>query len=135
MALDYLFVDTSAFYALIDKRDKNHESISNTLTNFNGQLFTSNYVIDELITLLKVRKISMNQYTTFIDLLWQEKICTVLRITENIDKQSWSMHQKYFDQDFSFTDCSSFVLMRIYKIKKACSLDSHFKIAGFEILI
>jgi len=41
---------------------------------------------------------------------------------------------KWQDKAFSFTDCTSFVVMRELKIKKALTADHHFIEAGFETL-
>jgi predicted nucleic acid-binding protein len=38
------------------------------------------------------------------------------------------------DKDYTFTDCTSFVLMRRLKLSKTLSLDEHFAQEGFEML-
>lgn len=40
---------------------------------------------------------------------------------------------RYRDKDFSFTDCTSFVLMRELKLREALTTDHHFVQAGFGI--
>jgi predicted nucleic acid-binding protein len=37
------------------------------------------------------------------------------------------------DKDFSFTDCTSFVLMKKLRIEKAFAFDDHFVQTGFEL--
>ena len=41
--------------------------------------------------------------------------------------------KKYGDKELSFTDCTSFVLMKNLKLRKAFTFDEHFKQIGFEI--
>jgi len=41
---------------------------------------------------------------------------------------------KWRDKSFSFTDCTSFSIMRELNIKKVLTGDRHFREAGFEIL-
>jgi len=65
MGNNALFIDTSGFYALIDKDDKNHKNIESVLKKHNS-LFTSNYIIDELITLSRVRKLNAEIFVNFI---------------------------------------------------------------------
>ena len=41
---------------------------------------------------------------------------------------------RYRDKDFSFTDCTSFALMRELRIREALTTDKHFRQAGFQML-
>jgi predicted nucleic acid-binding protein len=41
--------------------------------------------------------------------------------------------EKYADQNVSFTDCVSFVLMQKHGIRTAFSFDRHFAMAGFDV--
>ena len=43
--------------------------------------------------------------------------------------RSWFF--RYRDKEFSFTDCTSFVVMRELKLREALSTDQHFVRAGF----
>ena len=127
-----LFIDTSGFYALLDKNDKNHIFIEKVISQFN-KFYTSNYIIDELITLTRVRKLKSKKLNEFLSGLIEETICPVLRVTREIEKAAWEMFLKYYDHNFSFTDCTSFILMKENGIQSACTLDKHYIIAGFTI--
>ena len=53
-----------------------------------------------------------------------------------VDTAGWQALDIFFhwrDQAFSFTDCTSFVLMRELGIENAITGDRHFAIAGFQI--
>lgn len=41
---------------------------------------------------------------------------------------------RYRDNDFSFTDCTRFALMRELRLRQALTTDAHFKQAGFQTL-
>ncbi len=41
---------------------------------------------------------------------------------------------RHRDKDYSFTDCSSFVVMRELRLKEALTTDRHFRQAGFGVL-
>lgn len=130
-----IFIDTSGFYALFDKSDSNHLPISNFLKNSNEYFITSNYIVDELITLFRFRKIPLESFQEFIDSLISEKSCDILWIDKTAELKAWKLLKKYKDHHFSFTDCTSFVLMKELKISKACTIDEHFKIMGFETVV
>ncbi len=134
MESNLLFVDTSAFYAFVDNSDERHKKITEIFQKRTEHFVTSNYVLDELITLLRVRKIPLNKFKSFIDALWNNEICNIIRVVEDIDFNAWQMMNKYKEHSFSFTDCTSFILMKNYNIKKVCTLDKHFQIAGFEVI-
>ena len=126
-----LFLDTSALYAYFDKSDSEHRNVSEFLDSYKGTLFTSNYILDELITLLRYRNFEVDQIKSFIDELWKEVFSTLLYVSIEIERDAWNMLIKYKDHKLSFTDCTSFILMRKNSIKQACSVDGDFKIAGF----
>ena len=41
---------------------------------------------------------------------------------------------RYRDKSYSFTDCTSFVVMRELKLKDALTTDRHFRQMGFNIV-
>ncbi len=134
MESNLLFIDTSAFYAFIDDSDESYKKITEIFQKRTEHFVTSNYILDELITLLRVRKIPLKKFKIFIDALWNNEICDVIRIIEDIDFNAWQMMNKYKEHSFSFTDCTSFILMKNYNINKVCTLDKHFQIVGFEVI-
>jgi uncharacterized protein len=129
-----LFIDTCAFYAFLDNKDQNHDRVNNVIKDAKWSFYTSNFVIDELITLLKIRRIPLKYYTRFIDDLFNGDICTILRIDSVHEATAWNFLKKYAEHDFSFTDCTAFAIMKDNEINTACSLDKHFKIAGFQVV-
>ena len=46
----------------------------------------------------------------------------------------WSLFKRFADKEFSFTDCTSFVLMRRLGLHEALAFDGHFTQAGFAEL-
>ena len=40
---------------------------------------------------------------------------------------------RWRDKSFSFTDCTSFVIMQEKRIRQVLTTDKHFAIAGFEL--
>ena len=54
--------------------------------------------------------------------------------TPRVERAAWEILEHYDTAGFSFTDCTSFAVMRILSIGKAFTFDAHFDIMGFERL-
>jgi uncharacterized protein len=129
-----LFIDTCAFYAFLDKKDRHHGKVNEVVKTAKWSFFTSNFIIDELITLLKIRRVPLKYYSSFVDDLFHGNICTILQVDSVLEVAAWNFFKKYADHDFSFTDCTSFAIMKMNGIDTACSVDKHFNIAGFDVV-
>lgn len=120
-----IFVDTSAWYALLDKTDSDHVSAVEFNKSLNHSIVTTNYVADEIITLTKARLGYMNA-VEIGKKLWNETIATLIRITPSDEKKAMEIFVNYHDKGFSFTDCTSFAVMERFGIIEAFAFDEHF---------
>jgi hypothetical protein len=130
-----LFVDTSAWLALNDKNDQYHNKAikkSSEIRKHKIGLLTSEYIIDESITLIRYR-VSHNAAVIFGDSLLSSSIVTIVDVTNEDRLKAWEIFKKYEDKDLSFTDCTSFVLMKNLRLQKAFTFDEHFRHIGVEI--
>ena len=130
-----LFVDTSAWLALNDRNDQYHNKATAKSAEIKRQkieLITSEYIIDESITLIRYR-VSHKAAVIFGDSLINSSIVRIIDVTGEDRIKAWEMFKKYEDKEISFTDCVSFVLMKNLKLHKAFTFDEHFKQTGFEI--
>lgn len=128
-----IFVDTGAWYALIDRKDPDHLKVAEAFQDFDGRLVTSNFVMDESLTLLRYRC----SYERALDLgrfLISGRLAEVVRIKADDELKAWRVFEKYQDKLLSFTDCTSFVLMERLGLETALSLDSDFRQMGFRCL-
>jgi len=133
MPLEDIFVDTSAWIALVDKDDSHHKEAASSypsLLKNHRNLITSNLVIAETYIII------LNElgHKPAIDFLEKLKVSPrILKVysNEDIEAEGELILARYGDQDFSYTDAVSFVVMKRQKIKKAFSFDKHFLIAGF----
>ena len=133
---DRLFVDTAGWMALADSRDHAHagaRQVRDTHLIDGGILITTDYVVDETLTLIRVRLglRAAAQWWTLVD--------ASTRIQwEWIDPARAEKARAWFfgwaDKAFSFTDCTSFVVMEELGLKQALTTDRHFRQAGFESL-
>jgi predicted nucleic acid-binding protein len=97
-------------------------------------LVTTNFIVDELITLLIARGLSFSAFEGMVDDLMAGKLCRVERVDSVVETAAWHFLKKHSDQRFSFTDCTSFLTMKSLGIRQVIALDHHFEIAGFEVL-
>jgi predicted nucleic acid-binding protein len=131
-----IFIDTNAFIALYFKKDQFHHIATNIHRELlkNNDYVTSNYVIDETITGL-VMKSSHADAVEFFEDIKKSTFIDIIYINDTLEHDSFNLFKKLSDKEFSFTDCTSFLIMKHFKIKTAFTNDHHFEQMGFEILI
>ena len=131
-----IFVDTSAFLGWYNQSDQYHTLARSIWLNLEAQgrpLYTSNFVLDETLTLL-ARRTSYAFSAEQGGALYDSNTLTILRPSVQDELTSLTLFEKYADQKISFTDCVSFALMRKVGLKQAFTFDKHFRYAGFEVV-
>lgn len=125
-----IFVDTSLWYAAhVAEEPKHQESRQLLLANASG-LLTSDYVVDELLTLLSVRG-HRNIAERIGDDFWSEKVSRLHWSTRDDVAAAWRVFTTFNDKTWSFTDCVSYAVMKQLGIDEAFALDDHFRQFGF----
>jgi predicted nucleic acid-binding protein len=130
-----IFVDTSAWFAGIDRKDQNHTVAIMHAKRLNKEkvpLITSNLVIHETVMLLE-RKASRKDAIRFYKVIQTDMQVDIIHATEELEDAGYALFQKYHDQDYSVTDCISFAVMREYTIARSYTFDRHFAEMGFDI--
>jgi len=129
-----VFFDTSAIYSYVNLLAPNHQKVKTFINNFKGKLVITNYIFDEIITLILSR---LGHKTASIvgNILLNSPQISNYWIIENDEKDGWELFLRRTDKEYSFTDCISFVVMRKLNIKKCLTTDKHFRQEGFEIII
>ena len=97
------------------------------------QLVTSNYVFDETVTLTQAR-LGHHRAVTVGRALLDPATVELLRVTPPDERAAWALFERRRDKTYSFTDCTSFVLMRREHIMHAIALYAHFSQEGFTVL-
>jgi len=134
-----IFVDTSAWGALADKADKDHVRALQFRDEIVGKraLVTSNYVLDELYTLL-LMNVGLHptiNYKKKLDILITEHVLEIIWIDYDLAKQGWDVFEQYnADKLWSFTDCTSYAAMNKLAITEVFAFDHHFEQMGFILL-
>lgn len=137
MASRDVFVDTSALYALVDKRDARNTAAREAvgvLVHAGRRLLTTDYVVAEAVNLANARGGSMVGRRV-LDLIEQSAGIRVEWIGIARFELTKAYFRKYADHHYSFTDCTSFVVMRELRIGDALTMDRHFVQAGFKTLL
>jgi len=126
-----VFIDTSAFYALLDGDDDNHKEavrIWTSLLSSDRRLVTGNYIIVESLALIQHR-LGMEAVRDFMnDIL---PLVSIKWVNEQIHRASTSAFIAASRRRLSLVDCVSFEIMRAVGIKEVFAFDPHFKEQGF----
>ncbi len=131
-----IFVDTSGFYACLVQKDNRHRKAVNVLRSSKGRrrFVTTDYVLDETITLLKMGGLG-HLIEEFTRIALRSQACRV----EWMDPERFNAVRGYLvqhhDHKYSFTDCFSFYVMKQGNLRDALTKDEHFKEAGYQPLL
>jgi len=132
-----IFIDTGAFFASKVKNDVNYPSAVKIERQIKagkyGKMITTNYILDEFFTLLRAR-VSYEETIQIGETIRRSPNIRIIWILEALEETSWEFFKEHRDKTYSFTDCTSFVVMRSLGMNLAFSYDSHFEQAGFQIV-
>ena len=131
--MKHVLVDSGGWYALADRRDPDHRSAVSFLQNNTQPLITTNFVFDETVTLIRIR-MGWTVAATFGRKLLQGGFVTLMSVRDEDEKRAWDIFLKFKDQDFSYTDCTSFAIMERLKMDAAFTFDRHFSVMGYRRL-
>ena len=131
-----LFVDTWGWLTLRDKGESRHEEVKSFYWRFRhekGSIYTSDYVIDETITLLFKRlpfDIAKESLVK-IDEAIEEGYIRFEWITSERFEKAKTMRKKYQDKPgISFTDFTSMTVMKELGVSDVLTADEHFEHVG-----
>lgn len=126
-----IFVDTSFWVAVRNRRDPNHEQAVQLLREYaDSALFTSNHVQGETWTFLR-RKAGHGAAVDFLDTLERSPRLQIVRVDMDLEADAFRWLRRHDEREYSFVDSTSFALMRSRKIREAMAFDGDFTAAGF----
>jgi len=88
-------------------------------------LLTTDYIIDETLTILRARGES-TRAIRMAEQFFGNALARVYFLTEDDIRATLELFRKFSDKDWSFTDCSSTVVMEKLGITRAFCFDHHF---------
>ncbi len=134
-----LFVDTSAFIAIVNEGDSWHGKALELLGKIEKgdlefkRIVTSDYVIDETITRMRF-SVGYKEAVEWGRNILASNVVDRINVDEEIFNRAWELFEKYDDKMLSFTDCTSFSIMEKMGIRKVFAFDEDFDKVGFETL-
>ena len=131
-----VFVDTAGWVACADGADPDHSrcrAVRDGALDAGQGLVTTDFVVDETLTLLRFRL-----GLTAAEAWWQQIDRSPRVRWERVDSDRFEKGRllffQYRDKDFSFTDCTSFAIMREMRLTQVLTTDRHFRQMGFHML-
>jgi uncharacterized protein len=83
-----VFVDTGAWFAYFVRRDPDHRAATAWMRQNRQPLVTTDYILDELLTLLKMRE----NYRVAVaagEALWQQRVARIEHVTLEDIARTW----------------------------------------------
>lgn len=129
-----VFVDTSAFLALLDADEQRHaaaQQIWTKLANESADLYCTSYVLVETAALVQSR-LGMPQLQAFHENVFP--FLRVIWVDSTLHSAGMAAVLTANRRYLSLVDCVSFAAMRQSGISHAFAFDQHFEEQGFNVL-
>ena len=131
-----VFADTSFLVSYYNEHDRNHKdarAITKSLEGENILWVISDYIFDEFLTVLLVRR--NKQFAIEIgQAILDDPNISVVIIEKEVFNKAWKLFRRNKNQVWSFTDSTSYILIKKLKITEAVSFDQHFREFGVKLL-
>lgn len=126
-----MFVDTSAFYALADRSDRNHKTAKAYYESIIGEkrLITTDHVLVECWVLIGSR-LGRDKALAFWDGL-RSGIASLVIVQSGDLEAARKIIENFRDQDLSLVDATSFAVMERLDEREALAFDTHFRVYRF----
>jgi predicted nucleic acid-binding protein len=129
-----IFIDTAAFYALIDAHDPNHGAARLTMERLRvaeASLLTHEYVLVETTALIQ-RRLGIGALRRFADGLLP--LVEVAWVDGHLHAEAREALLAAGRREVSLVDWTSFLVMRRHGVNQAFTFDADFAAQGFEVL-
>ncbi|HXE51792.1 MAG TPA: PIN domain-containing protein [Tepidisphaeraceae bacterium] len=129
-----VFVDTFALLAMLNTADARHEAAMRWFRVSTRPLVVNEWVLTELADALCA--VRTRQAAVAVERrMRSERRVTVIESSADLFGRGFDLYANRPDQEWSLTDCISFVVMKDRHIKEALTGDHHFEQAGFVALL
>ena len=129
-----IFVDTSFWVALQNRRDDHHDTAASLLElHGDRQLVTTNHVRGETWTFLR-RRAGHRDAVAFLDAIGRSPRIALVTVGQEQEDAALRWLRRHDERTYSFVDATSFAVMRDRRVTRALAFDGDFAAAGFEEL-
>lgn len=131
-----VFVDTSAFVALRNRAEREHEAARQALAGLvaeGARMFTSSDVFGETYTALLVR-VGRREALEWGRQMRAGGAIEIVTVDVDVGADAWSLLEQHADKAWSHVDATSFALMEREGSTSAFAFDRHFRQRGLEVL-
>jgi uncharacterized protein len=132
----HVFVDTSAWLAVIDSSDAHHAEaarIYKRLLDNQVILVVTILVVAETQIWLR-RRLGAEVASSFLNNINESPRIEIVFPDDALEKKAKSILRQYSDQDFSLTDALSFAWMKAAGLSDVFAYDQHFVTAGHTLV-
>ena len=130
-----VFVDTSAFVALRNAAEAEHERARAALSGLLAEgaaLYTSNYVFAETYTALMVR-VGRGEAIEWGRRFRASGAIELVRVEDDVEGDAWEILELHGDKSWSYVDATSFALIEREGSGEAFAFDAHFDQRGLRV--
>lgn len=132
-----VFADTGYWIAMINNKDGLHQKARQLTLQMNPlKIITSEMIFSELLDSFSKQGSFLKQATVNLtNRSYDNPNIDIIPQTSDLFRQALTLYHQRLDQQWSHTDCSSFIIMQDYQITEALAYDKHFEQAGFIALL
>ena len=124
-----IFVDTGAWFAAAVPSDPDHSAASRWLAGNTEPLLTTDYIVDETLTLLRARG-ERTRALLLGEGFFNARLAEIYTLDKMDIALAWEVFKRFDDKDWSFTDCASKAVIERLGIQQAFAFDHHFEQFG-----
>jgi predicted nucleic acid-binding protein len=129
-----VFIDTSVLVSIFEEDDGRHEEAIRLFEKAMAQklrVVISDYIFDECITTVNSRS-DHNTAVKAGEFILSSNVIELIWLDQEMKLKAWEYFIAHADKGYSFTDCTSFILMKEMKLTQYLAFDKHFERAGFS---
>jgi uncharacterized protein len=128
------FADTSFFVAYLNATSDEHDLARHYMVETTDPIVTTEWVLAERANFLAAKG-NRRLFLPLVRALRREQRFTILPVTSEMFDRAVMLCARRPDKEWSFTDCTSFIVMNARRISDALTTDHHFEQAGFAALL